>query len=166
MRVIIAEKPSVAKNIADALHIKTKAEGCYKGEGYYVTWAFGHLLELYDAKDYDDKMKSWRFENFPFIPDKFQYKVKQNRDKKTVDQGAKKQLSYIENLINQEEVDAVISACDYDREGQIIADIIFAYLKVKKPIYRLLLNEWTEKEVLKGLENIMQASAGNKQIGL
>lgn len=155
MRVIIAEKPSVAKNIADALHIKTKEEGCYKGQDYYVTWAFGHLLELYDAKDYDEKMKTWRMENFPFIPDKFQYKVKLSRDKKTEDHGAKKQLLCIKNLINKEEVDAVISACDYDREGQIIADIIFAYLKVKKPIYRLLLNEWTEKEVLKGLENII-----------
>lgn len=155
MRVIIAEKPSVAKNIADALHIKTKEDGCYKGKDYYITWAFGHLLELYDAKDYDEKMKTWRLEYFPFIPEKFKYKIKQNRDKKTPDQGAQKQLACIKNLINREEVDAVISACDYDREGQIIADIIFAYLKVKKPVYRLLLNEWTEKEVLKGLENIV-----------
>ncbi len=155
MRVIIAEKPSVAKNIADALKIKKRADGFFEGEDYLITWAFGHLLELYDAKDYDEKLKSWRLEYFPFIPSQFEYKVKENKQKKTVDLGAKKQLKCIKELIYRKDVEAVISACDYDREGQIIADIIFAYLKVKKPIYRLLLNEWTEKEVIKGLENIV-----------
>ena len=71
--VIIAEKPSVAKNIADALKIKGRNDGYYEGEQYIVTWAFGHLLQLYDAKDYDEKMGKWQMDNFPFIPDKFQY---------------------------------------------------------------------------------------------
>lgn len=160
MRVIIAEKPSVAKNIADALKIKKRCDGYFEGEDYLITWAFGHLLELYDAKDYDEKLKSWRLEYFPFIPGQFEYKVKENKQKKITDLGAKKQLKCIKELIYRKDVDAVISACDYDREGQIIADIIFAYLKVKKPIYRLLLNEWTEKEVIKGLEGIVL----NKQL--
>lgn len=155
MKVIIAEKPSVAKNIADALHIKARKDGYFEGEGYYITWAFGHLLELYDAKDYEEKMQIWRMDYFPFVPDKFQYKVKVDRAKKKVDPGAKKQLKCIKELINRKEVDGVISACDYDREGQIIGDIIFAFLKVKKPIYRILLNEWTEDEVKKGMESIV-----------
>ncbi|PHV72081.1 DNA topoisomerase III [Sporanaerobium hydrogeniformans] len=155
MRVIIAEKPSVAKNIADAFKVKKRCDGYFEGEEYLITWAFGHLLELYDAKDYDDKMKSWRLENFPFMPQEFKYKVKEDKTKKTTDLGAKKQLKCIKDLINRQDVEAVISATDYDREGQIIADIIFAYLKVKKPIYRLLLNEWTEKEVQKGIEQIV-----------
>lgn len=62
-KVIIAEKPSVAKNIADAFKIKTRKDGYFEGNGYYITWAFGHLLQLYDAKDYDESMKGWRFEN-------------------------------------------------------------------------------------------------------
>ncbi len=160
MRVIIAEKPSVAKNIADALKIKKRCDGYFEGENYLITWAFGHLLELFDAKDYDEKMKIWRLENFPFIPQKFEYKIKGDRLKKTTDPGAKKQLKCIKELIYRKDVEAVISACDYDREGQIIADIILAYLKVKKPIFRLLLNEWTEKEVIKGLEEIVP----NKQL--
>ncbi len=160
MRVIIAEKPSVAKNIADALKIKKRCDGYFEGENYLITWAFGHLLELFDAKDYDEKMKMWRLENFPFIPQKFEYKIKGDRLKKTTDPGAKKQLKCIKELIYRKDVEAVISACDYDREGQIIADIILAYLKVKKPIFRLLLNEWTEKEVIKGLEEIVP----NKQL--
>ena len=155
MRVIIAEKPSVAKNIADAFKVKKRCDGYFEGEDYLITWAFGHLLELYDAKDYDEKMKSWRLENFPFVPQEFKYKVKEDKAKKTTDLGAKKQLKCIKELINRQDVEAVISATDYDREGQIIADIIFAYLKVKKPIYRLLLNEWTEKEVQKGIEKIV-----------
>ncbi|MDF2614800.1 MAG: topoisomerase type central domain protein [Clostridia bacterium] len=160
MRVIIAEKPSVAKNIADALKISKRGDGYLEGEDYLITWAFGHLLELFDAKDYDEKMKSWRLEYFPFIPPKFEYKIKENKLKKATDAGAKKQLKCIKELINRKDVESVISACDYDREGQIIADIIFAYLKVKKPIYRLLLNEWTEKEVIKGIEAIVP----NKQL--
>lgn len=160
MRVIIAEKPSVAKNIADAFKIKKRCDGYFEGEEYLITWAFGHLLELYDAKDYDEKMKSWRLQNFPFIPSEFKYKVKENKLKKITDAGAKKQLKCIKELISRKDVEAVISATDYDREGQIIADIIFAYIKVRKPIYRLLLNEWTEKEVIKGIENIVV----NKQL--
>ena len=76
MRVIIAEKPSVAKNIADALQIRKRCDGYFEGNDYLITWAFGHLLQLYDAKDYDEQMKSWRLEKFPFIPEEFKYKIK------------------------------------------------------------------------------------------
>jgi DNA topoisomerase-3 len=155
MRVIIAEKPSVAKNIADALHIKKRADGYFEGEQELITWAFGHLLELYDAKDYDEKMQVWRMENFPFIPDSFQYKIKEDRKKKKVDAGAKKQLQCIKTLIARKDVESVISACDYDREGQIIGDIILTYIKTKKPVYRMLLNEWTEEEVKKGFASLV-----------
>ncbi len=155
MKIIIAEKPSVAKNIADALKITTRADGYYEGSEYCITWAFGHLLELYDAKDYDEKMTFWHMNNFPFVPDTFEYKIKNNRIKKRVDDGAKKQLACIKKLIAQKNVDGVISACDYDREGQIIGDIILNYLEVKKPVYRILLNEWTQDEVLRGLQNIV-----------
>lgn len=150
--VILTEKPSVAKNIADALKIKGKQDGYYEGNGYCITWAFGHLLQLYDAKDYEPSMKSWRMEKFPFIPEKFRYKVKsspKNRDFK--DAGAEKQLKTIYRLLKRSDVDTIISACDYDREGQIIGDTIIYNLKVNKPVYRLLLNEWTPDEVLKGL---------------
>lgn len=155
MKIIIAEKPSVAKNIAEAVHSKSRRDGYLEGPEYLVTWAFGHLLELLDAKDYDDKMALWRMENFPFIPDKFRYKVKSDsKNKKKVDSGAKKQIEIIKSLIQRDDVDSVISACDYDREGQIIGDIILKYLKVKKPIYRILLNEWTPDEVVKGLDEM------------
>lgn len=154
-KVIIAEKPSVAKNIADSFKIKTRRDGYFEGEEYLITWAFGHLLQLLDAKDYDETMKSWKVEKFPFIPSEFKYKVKQDPIKRNeADKGALKQLNIIKSLIDREDVEGVISATDYDREGQVISDELFIYLDVKKPIYRILLNEWTENEVKKGMENL------------
>lgn len=154
-KVIIAEKPSVAKNIADAFGIRTRQDGYFEGEEYLITWAFGHLLQLYDAKDYDENMKSWRLEKFPFIPETFKYKVKSDgKNKAVVDQGAQKQIKIIKTLISRDDVDGIISATDFDREGQVIADEIFLYLKQGKPIYRILLNEWTPEEVKKGMQQL------------
>ncbi len=153
--LILTEKPSVAKNIADALKIKHKNDGYFEGNGYIITWAFGHLLQLFDAKDYDNKMTKWRMENFPFIPPSFRYKVKSDprkRDKE--DYGARKQLKIIHTLMKRPDVTMIISACDFDREGQLIGDTIIYNLKTQKQVYRLLLNEWTPEEVLKGLQTI------------
>lgn len=162
LKVIIAEKPSVAKNIAEAVGSKNRRDGYLEGPQYLVTWAFGHLLELKDAKDYDEKMSSWRLENYPFIPEHFEYQVKaSSENKKVVDEGAKKQLSIIESLIRREDVVGVISACDFDREGQIIGDIILEYINVGKPIERLLLNEWTADEVKQGLEKLIDNTKMN-----
>lgn len=169
-KVIIAEKPSVAKNIADALNIKKRKDGYFEGEGFYITWAFGHLLQLYDAKDYDENMKGWRMEKFPFIPKEFKYKVKcDNVNRSAEDKGAAKQINIISSLINISDVDGVVSATDFDREGQVIADELFGYLNVQKPIYRLLLNEWTPDEVKKGMaalkDNIEMKSLQDAGIG-
>lgn len=158
-KVIIAEKPSVARNIADAVQSKQRRDGYFLGNDYIVTWAFGHLLELLDTKEYDEKMTSWRMDNYPFIPDTFKYKVKTiqgSRDQ--TDPGAAKQIALIRSLIDQDDVTGVISACDYDREGQIIGDIILDYLDVKKPVERLLLNEWTPDEVKSGLDKLIPNS--------
>ena len=154
-KVIIAEKPSVAKNIADAFKIKTRRDGFFEGEDYLVTWAFGHLLQLYDAKDYDENMKGWRMDKFPFIPEGFKYKIKcDSSNREVVDKGAEKQINIIKGLIDRDDVDGVISATDFDREGQVISDELFIHYDIKKPIYRLLLNEWTEDEVKKGMANL------------
>ncbi|WP_143317597.1 type IA DNA topoisomerase [Clostridium sp. HBUAS56017] len=156
-KVIIAEKPSVAKNIAEALKVKTRKDGYFEGEGYYITWAFGHLFQLYDAKDYDENMKGWRMDKFPFIPEEFRYKIKcDNVDRSSVDKGVQKQINIIKSLIEKEDVDGVISATDQDREGELISLEVFMYLNQGKPIYRLLLNEWTPDEVKKGMANLKE----------
>lgn len=154
-KLILAEKPSVARNIVEAIGCKEKKDGYYEGNGYIVTWAFGHLLTLYDCKDYDESLARWDFNNFPYIPSEFRYKIKPSvKNRNVEDSGAKKQLKIIENLINRADIDEVISATDYDREGELIAYLIFNYIKVEKPIKRILINEWTPKEIKKGLSEV------------
>ena len=156
-KVIIAEKPSVAKNIADAYNIKIRKDGYFEGDDYLVTWAFGHLFQLFDAKDYDENMKGWRMDKFPFIPEEFKYKVKcDNVNRSVTDKGAEKQINIIKTLIDRDDVDGVISATDQDREGELISLEVFMYLNQNKPIYRLLLNEWTPDEVKKGMNNLKE----------
>ncbi|MBT2217937.1 topoisomerase C-terminal repeat-containing protein [Virgibacillus dakarensis] len=155
MQLILAEKPSVAKNIADVLNSTHKRDGYFEGNNYLITWAFGHLVQLYDAKDYDSKMSRWKLDNFPFIPEDFKYKVKSDpRNRQQTDKGAAKQLKTIHNLMKRHDVDMIISACDYDREGQLIGDSIIYRAKPNKPVYRLLLNEWTRDEVIRGMETM------------
>lgn len=156
-KVIIAEKPSVAKNIADAYNIKIRKDGYFEGDDYLVTWAFGHLFQLFDAKDYDENMKGWRMDKFPFIPEEFKYKVKcDNVNRSVIDKGAEKQINIIKTLIDRDDVDGVISATDQDREGELISLEVFMYLNQNKTIYRLLLNEWTPDEVRKGMNNLKE----------
>ncbi len=158
-KVIIAEKPSVAKNIADAYNIKNRKDGFFEGDDYLVTWAFGHSFQLFDAKDYDENMKGWRMDKFPFIPKEFKYKIKcDNVNRSVTDKGAEKQINIIKTLIERDDVDGVISATDQDREGELISLEVFMYLNQNKPIYRLLLNEWTPDEVKKGMNNLKENS--------
>ncbi|OPJ59241.1 type IA DNA topoisomerase [Clostridium oryzae] len=172
-QLILAEKPSVARNIADALNCKQKRNGFLEGEQYIVTWAFGHLVTLCDCKDYDEKYALWNTDYFPFIPDKFKYKVKpSSKNKNVTDEGAKKQLDIIKALVDREDVEGIITATDFDREGELIALLIFKHINAAKPIRRILINEWTPKEIQNGLKNLktndqmksLQAAGVSRQI--
>ena len=148
MKVILAEKPSVAKTIASFLKANTRRDGYFEGNGYIVTYAFGHLVSLYDMKDYDKEKYSgsWKMANFPFIPaDKFKFKV---------DDSKQKQFNIIKELLNRDDVEYVINATDNDREGELIAFLIFLLAKNKKPVKRILVNEWTPQDITRGLENL------------
>lgn len=154
-RLILAEKPSVARNIAEALNCKQKKDGYLEGEQYIITWAFGHLVTLCDCRDYDEKYALWNMEYFPYIPEEFKYKVKHDdKNKNREDTGARKQLNIIKSLTEREDVEAIIAATDYDREGELIALLIFSHINVTKQIYRILINEWTPQEIKKGLEKL------------
>ena len=154
-KLILAEKPSVGRNIAEALNCKQRKDGYLEGEEYIVTWAFGHLVTLCDCKDYDEKFALWNFDYFPYIPEKFRYKVKtDNKNKNKEDPGAKKQLMIIKALVERPDVDSIITATDYDREGELIALLIFSFIRANKPIKRILINEWTPQEIKRGLEGL------------
>ncbi len=147
-KLIIAEKPSVAKNICDALGGMRKYEGYFENSEYIVSFAYGHLYTLYDVSDYDSGIKGWKEEYFPYIPKIFRYKPIPRK-------GVFKQIKVLQHLVSRTDVTSIISACDYDREGQLIGDVIFKNLKPNQKIYRMLLNEWTKESVLEGLEGII-----------
>ena len=135
MKLVLAEKPSVAKTIASFLGAKTRHDGYFEGNGYIVTYAVGHLVGLYDMKDYDkDRYSgSWKLSNFPFIPqDKFKFKV---------DSSKKKQFDIVKNLLHRDDIEYVINATDNDREGELISFLIFLLAKNKKPVKRIINNE-------------------------
>lgn len=148
MKLILAEKPSVAKTIASFLGAKTRLDGYFEGNGYIITYAVGHLVSLYDVKDYDkDKYSgSWKMANFPFIPpEKFKFKV---------DSSKKKQFNTVKKLLHRDDIEYVINATDNDREGELISFLIFLLSKNKKPVKRILVNEWTPEDITRGLNNL------------
>ncbi len=158
MRLLVTEKPSVAASVARALNCGNKHDGYFEGNGYIVTFAYGHLLELKDCKDYDPSMEVWALDKFPFIPINFEYKVRTDPETKQPSKIAVKQLKVIKELVNRADVVEVINACDYDLEGMNIFTNICSFLNVKKPCYRLQLNEWTTNEILSGLRRLIPMS--------
>ncbi|MBR8701039.1 MULTISPECIES: DNA topoisomerase [unclassified Fusobacterium] len=143
MKVIICEKPNLAKNVAEALGVRKRANGYFEGNDYNVTWCFGHLLELKDANEYGQfKFSKWSDITSPIIPNPFEYKVKD-------DEGVKKQLKIIKQLISNKNVDEVINCGDADREGQLIVDNVIDYCKYKGNVKRLWLPEQTPETIRK-----------------
>ena len=159
-KLIIAEKPSVAGHIAKALKCSTKQKGFFMGTDYVVTWAYGHLVGLAEATDYNAAYGKWDLAHYPILPNPFKYKVlKGQSHSKYKGNTPKQQLDLIEQLANQPTVTDIIIATDWDREGQVIGDSILNNIKYpSKPVHRLLLNEWTENEIQKGVQNLIPNS--------
>ena len=148
MILILAEKPSVAKTIASFLNANTRKEGYFEGNNYIVTYAVGHLISLYDMKDYDKEKYagSWKMQNYPFIPDdKFKFKI---------DKDKKKQFNIIKSLLYRDDVEYIINATDNDREGELISFLILMMAKNKKPVKRILVNEWTPEDITRGFSSL------------
>ena len=146
-KLIIAEKPSLARNIASALNVRVNKEGYMENEKYIVSWAFGHLFKLRDIDGYVGEKRKWSEVKLPFFPEKFEFDLKN-------DLGIKKQYKILKNLINSKEVDEIVNAGDADREGQIIVDIIINTIKTNKKIKRLWLPEQTEETIRKAINNL------------
>lgn len=157
MKVIIAEKPSLARNIVDAIGNMKKNNGYFSNNDYIVTWAFGHLFSLYDIEDYEKNPdKKWKMDNLPCFPEKFKFKLKEDNNKK-VDSGVLKQFNIIKELINKNEVDVIINAGDADREGEIIVRLcIINALKSNKKLLRLWLPDQTKETINKALTEMKE----------
>ena len=145
MIVIVAEKPSVGRDIARVLGCRQSGEGCITGEKYTVTWAIGHLVTLCEPDEIDEKYKKWRMEDLPILPEVLPTKVISK---------TKKQFSVIKKLINAPDTERVICATDAGREGELIFHYIYDQAKCKKPIDRLWISSMTDEAIREGFEQI------------
>jgi len=148
VKLIIAEKPTLARNIVDGIGKMEKKNGYYINDEYIVSWVFGHLFSLVDVESYTgtDGL-GWTLDNLPCFPESFRFELKKGADKK-VDSGVKRQFSIIETLCNRADVDTIVNAGDADREGEIIVRICIEHaLKTKKAAKRLWLPDQTPKTV-------------------
>lgn len=159
MILIIAEKPSLARNIASAIGKLQKGAGFLEGGGYIVTWAFGHLFSLEDIEYYNPSgKKHWTMDNIPCFPEKFEFSLKHDREGK-VDPGVRAQFETIKTLASRSDVDTIVNAGDSDREGEIIVRTCIRKTGVAgKSIKRLWLPDQTEETIKEGLSALSDDS--------
>ncbi|MGL4293257.1 MAG: DNA topoisomerase 3 [Bacteroidales bacterium] len=153
MKVCIAEKPSVAKEIAEIIGAKNRRDGYYEGNGYQVTWTFGHLCTLKEPHEYTPDWKSWRLEVLPMIPARFGIKL-------IDDKGIEKQFHVIEKLMQQAE--AVINCGDAGQEGELIQRWVMQKAQVKCPVYRLWISSLTDEAIREGFSKLIPQDKFNK----
>ena len=156
MIAVIGEKPSVARDIARILGANEKQDGYLSGNGYLVTWAFGHLVGLAMPEAYG--IQSFRRESLPIIPNSFQLTPRQVKAEKgyEADPGALKQLKVIKEVFDQS--DKIIVATDAGREGELIFRYIYQYIGCNKPFVRLWISSLTDKSIREGLQNLKAGS--------
>ena len=154
MKLIIAEKPSLAKNIATALKVSKVKNGYIEGNGYIISWAFGHLFSLKNVDDYLGEKKKWNEVSLPFIPIEFEFMLKQDKKTKKIDAQVKKQFETLKSLANRKDVTEIVNCGDADREGQIIIDIILKQIRTNKKVTRLWLPEQTEDTIISSMKNL------------
>ena len=145
--LVVAEKPSVARDLSDALPGTFQNEDThYEGDEYVITFAVGHLVQLVDPEVYDEKLKKWRMADLPIVPEEFKLAP---RDAK-----AKKQLKAIHKLMKRDDVDRIINACDAGREGELIFAYIYETADIEKPVQRLWVSSMTKQAIREGFEKL------------
>ncbi|OXS66960.1 DNA topoisomerase III [Lysinibacillus sp. KCTC 33748] len=143
--VVIAEKPSVARDIANVLKCNKKGNGFLEGDKYIVTWALGHLVTLADPEAYDNKYKSWNLEDLPMLPERMKLVVMKQTGK---------QYNAVKSQLTRNDVNEIIVATDAGREGELVARWIIDKANVKKPIKRLWISSVTDKAIKEGFANL------------
>lgn len=157
MILIIAEKPSLARNIASAIGSFQKRKGYLEGKDHVITWAFGHLFSLCDIEDYTGKTESgkWSMENLPCFPEEFRFSLKHDKAG-VVDSGVREQFETVKALCHRADVEAIVNAGDADREGEIIVRLILKHAgEIKKPLLRLWLPDQTPETVRAALADLL-----------
>ena len=152
--VVIAEKPSVAEDIAKVLGVTKKTETHWESDDLVITWAVGHLLELKTPEEYDERLKDWRksVELLPFIPEQFELKPNSGRGSN------RKQLTAIKKLISNKSCTEIVNACDAAREGELIFRRIIEFSKSKVPMSRMWLQSMTPDSILRAYDGRQDSS--------
>jgi DNA topoisomerase-3 len=143
--VVLAEKPSVGRDIARVLHCHKKGNGYFEGDKYIVTWALGHLVTLADPEAYDEKYKTWRLEDLPMLPSSL---------KLVVIKQTGKQFQAVKAQLNRKDVKEIVIATDAGREGELVARWIIEKARVQKPIKRLWISSVTDKAIKDGFNKL------------
>lgn len=145
MQLVIAEKPSVAQSIASVLGTRTKHNGYQEGNGYVVSWCFGHLAGLADADVYDQKYAKWKEEDLPIIPELFEFRVGTDKNE---------QYELLKQLMHRSDVTEVINACDAGREGELIFRTVYYLAECQKPMKRLWISSMEDEAIREGFLNL------------
>ena len=149
-KIIITEKPSVGRDIAKVLKITSARDGYFEGNGYILTWAFGHLLTLSHPEFYDHNLKRWSLDNLPILPETF---------KKQANPSSEKQLKCIIQLLQRPGIQEVICATDAGREGELIFRWIYEAANIEIPIKRLWISSQTDQAILEGFQQLKDGKA-------
>lgn len=147
--LVLAEKPSVGREIARVLKCNKKGNGYIEGDKYIVTWALGHLVTLADPEAYDDKYKAWKMEDLPMLPKYL---------KLVVIKQSGKQFNAVKEQLNRKDVTEIVIATDAGREGELVARWILEKVRVNKPLKRLWISSQTDKAILEGFRNLKPAA--------
>lgn len=145
MKLVIAEKPSVAISIAKVIGANKKKDGYYEGNGYRVSWCVGHLIQMANPDAYDEKYAKWNMADLPIIPSDYKYEVAK---------ATKKQFNILKKLMNDKEVDTVINACDAGREGESIFRLVYNQVNCKKKMKRLWISSMEDSAIKEGFDNL------------
>lgn len=143
--LVLAEKPSVGRDLARVLNCNRKGNGCLEGEKYIVTWALGHLVTLADPEEYDKKYKTWRIEDLPMLPEYMKLVV--------IRQSAK-QYNAVKEQMNRNDVEEIVIATDAGREGELVARWIIEKAHIRKPLKRLWISSVTDKAIKDGFRSL------------
>ena len=153
MKLVIAEKPSVAMSLAAVLGATERKDGYLEGSGYLVSWCVGHLLELAQPEAYKEQYAKWRYEDLPVLPENWKYEVP--KDKKT-------QLALLCRLMKDKRVDSVVCATDAGREGELIFRLVYEYAGCNKPMERLWISSMEDAAIREGFDHLRPGSDYDK----
>ena len=144
-KLIIAEKPSVAKSIASALGASSRADGFYEGNGLLVSWCVGHLVSPMDAGGYDERFKKWRYDDLPILPEPFRY---------VLAPGKEDTFENLCALMDRPDVDTIVNACDAGREGELIFRLVYEMTGCRKPVLRLWISSMEDSAIREGFSDL------------